>query len=659
MHDLQILRDLVVLVAVAIPVVAIAERLRAPTVVGFLVTGVVIGPHGLGLIQAPDSVAALAELGLVLLLFTIGLELSLSRIFKLGRTVFQGGGLQVLGTLSVVAGLALIGGAAWPNAVLWGSLAALSSTAIVLKVLKEREELNTTHGRVMLAILLFQDLCVVPLMLLVPLLAGGGGSPVAALGRTLLSIGVVATLVLGGRYFVPWILDRVVGLRNRELFTLCILLFGLGAAYVTAQFGLSLALGAFVAGLVVSESEYGLQAMSDALPFRDTFSGIFFVSVGMLLDTRFVIEHPVLVLGSTVVLMALKASIAASVTRGLVRSWAVSVRCGLGLAQIGEFSFVLALVARPFGLLDGDSYRVFIAASVLSMLSSPFIIAASRPVARWIGRMAGEEGLQLKPEAAEQLSALDDHVVIVGYGLNGRNLARVLRAANIPYVILEQNGQVVRRCLGSGEPIHFGDGTSREVLHKVGLERARVLVLAISSPADERRCVAVARDLSPNTRIVVRTRYVAEIDELRRLGADDVVPEEFETSLEIFARVLRLYGVASNVVAREVKTARGEHYEMLRGLAMPDLQLDLRQLGVHAALDTVEIERDSPAVGGNPVSLRLRERTGATVIAVVRDGTPLYNPDPHFSFAIGDTVVLVGQRPALERAVRLFRAAEA
>jgi CPA2 family monovalent cation:H+ antiporter-2 len=654
MHDLTLLRDLVLLVATALPMAALAHRLRAPTVVAFLLTGVAIGPHALGLIREPDSVSALAELGVVLLLFTIGLELSLSRVFRLGRAVVQGGGLQVLLTLGAVAGFARALGTPWRPAVLFGALAALSSTAIVLKVVKDRRELDTPHGRVMLAILLFQDLCVVPLMLLVPLLAGHGNGALQALGDVAVSIGVVAGLVLAGRFVVPWVLERVVGLRNREVFTLCIVFFGLGAAWLTAQFGLSLALGAFIAGLVVSESEFGLQALSDILPFRDTFSSIFFLSVGMLLDPAFVASRPWTVLAATVGLIVLKAAIAGGVTVSLGRPRAVGVRAGLGLAQTGEFSFVLAMVAVPTGLLDAAGHQLFIAVSVLSMFATPFIIAGSRTISQ---RLVGDAALNLPPEDAPELERLHDHVVIVGYGVNGRNLARVLRASGIPYVILEQNGQVVRHARRAGEPIHFGDGTSREVLHQLALERARVLVLAIASPDDERRGVAVARDMSRTLRIVVRTRYVAEIDELCRLGADSVVPEEFETSLEIFSRVLRLYGVPSNVIEREVRAARGEHYEMLRGLQLPELRFgELRGLGI-GNVDTVLIEAGAPAVGEGAASLQLRQETGANLIAVVREGNASPNPAPDFTFRPGDTVVLVGDRESLERATALFRAA--
>src|SRR3990172_3972970 len=569
MHDFPILRDLVILVAAAIPVVIAAHRLRVPSVVAFLLTGIAIGPHGLGLIGRQDSVAGLAELGVLLLLFTIGLELSLSRVVRLGRLVLQGGGLQLVGTAAAVAAVAVATGTAGNAAVLYGALVALSSTAIVLRVYTDRGELDTPHGRVVVAVLL---------MLLIPVLAGGaagGAGTTDAIVRTFgLSLAVLAALVLGGRLLVPRVLERVAALRNREIFTLSIVLFGLGAAYVTASFGLSLAIGAFIAGLVIAESEYGLQALSDVLPFRDTFSGIFFISVGMLLDTGLLVQRPLTLLGAAAAVVLLKTVVAAVATYSLGRSLQVSVMSGLALAQVGEFSFVLAGVPAPLGLLPPDHFQVFLGASVASMLATPFVIAAAAPVAEAVCRLSRRPAIELLPHETDRVARLEDHVIIVGYGLNGRNLARVLSAAGIGYVILEQNRQVVRRARLEREPILFGDGTRHEVLERVGIAKARVIVFAISAPAAEHRGVAVARQLNPGIRIVVRTRYVAALDDLSRAGADEVVPEEFETSLEVFARVLRLYGIPSNTIEREVAAVRGEHYGVLRGLALPGLKLD-------------------------------------------------------------------------------------
>jgi len=657
MHELHLLRALVLLVAVAIPVVAVAQRLRVPTVAGFLVTGLLIGPHAVGVVRDAEEVAGLAEIGVLLLLFTIGLELSLSRVIRMGRPVLQGGLLQVVGTTALGGLLAAAGGLEVSRAVFFGTLLALSSTALVLKLYADRGELDMPHGRIAVAILLFQDLCVVPLMLLAPVLGGVAAGWGAVLRATGVSLLVVGLLVAGGRFAVPWALERVVGIRNREVFTLTIVFLGLGSAYVTARFGLSLALGAFIAGLVVSESDYGLQALSDILPFRDTFTGIFFISVGMLVDPAFVAERLGVVLGLTAAVILLKTLVAAGAARSLGRSVQVSLMSGLGLAQVGEFSFVLASVGIASGLLTDDTYQIFLSISVLSMLATPALIAGAPAIAERFARWTRQPPVQLTTREFRTVSVLRDHVVIAGYGLNGRNLARVLKAANIPYVILEQNGQAVRRARLEREPIIFGDATRHDVLEHVGLQRARVLVFAISAPADTRRGVAVARQLSPAVRIIVRTRWVAEMEELVRLGADHVIPEEFETSIEIFSRVLRLYGVPANLIEREVHAVRGEEYEVLRGLALPDLRLEsLKHLGLHTAVETVQIEPGAKAIGESPVSLSLRRTTGATVVAAIRDDRTYHAPDPDFRFEAGDVVVFAGSADALAAAAKLFRA---
>ena len=661
MHELPVLRDLVVLVAVAIPVVIIAHRLKIPTIVGFLLTGLAIGPHALALIGDDAMVEQLAGLGTVLLLFAIGLELELSRVLKLGREVLQGGAIQLTTTMAAFALLALALGLKPNEALFAGALIAFSSTAIILKVYDQRHELDTTHGRVVVAIAIFQDLAVVPVMLLVPLLAGTAGSADGALKEIGTSLIGVAGLVLFGRVLVPKLLERVVQLQNREIFTLCVVFLGLAAAYVASRFGVSLALGAFLAGLVISESEYSLQALSDVLPFRDTFSGIFFMSVGMLLDPRSLAAEPLFILALVVAVVLVKTLLATLAVLSLKRPLVASITAGFGLAQIGEFSFVLASAGAAAGLLEPVGYQRFLAAAVLTMLAAPFLMAGAQPFAEALTRRAGNVPLEMHTTEMQSVAALTDHVIIVGYGLNGRNLSRALRSALIRYVILDQNGGVVREAREGGEPILFGDGTNTEVLERVGIHRARVIVFCIAAPDVERRGVAAARLLNPAIHIVVRTRYVSSIDELRTFGASEVVPEEFETSLEIFSRVLRRYGVPSSSIRAEVEAVRKDHYDVFMDRERPYGHLtDLAIAhGVRIGVEPIEVEEGSAAVGQNPLTLTLRKATGSTVVAVIRSRQVIYEPDPDFAFRPGDTAVLVGVSEALTKAIPLFRTAAA
>jgi CPA2 family monovalent cation:H+ antiporter-2 len=659
MHGIPLLRDLVILVAVAVPVVALAYRFRIPSVVGFLLSGVAIGPTALGLVRETASVATLAETGVVLLLFAVGLELSLSRIIKMGKLVLQAGTMQVLGTMLAVLLVMLAAGQDWRQGVLFGALIALSSTAIILKVYADRGELDASYGRMVVAILLFQDLCVVPLMLLLPLLAGGGGDG-AAIGRSMgLAILVTTLLLVVGRWAVPRLLARISEMRNQEIFTLVVVAIGLGSAYVTSSFGLSLALGAFLAGLIIAESEFGLQALSDVLPFRDTFSGIFFISVGMLLDLDYVTAHAPAVVGLALGIIVLKTLIGAMVVRIVRRSSRIGFVAGLGVAQVGEFSFILASAAMTLGILAPDRYQLFLGAAIITMLVAPFAVGAAPDLADRLFSLRDLPTMEFSTREVRAVGPLSDHVIIVGYGLNGRNLARALRRAGISYVILESNGAIVRQARLEREPIFFGDGSRAEVLDRVGLARARVIVFAIASIAEERRAVSVARHHAPKIHIVTRTRYVAEIPELQRLGADEVVPEEFETSLEIFARVLRRFDVPASRIRDVADEARRDHYEVLRerGATVAPVDEVLSRIGARLDLEVVVARGGGEAIGLTVRDLKLRERTGAIATAVIRQGAGVFRPMGEIVFEDGDEVVLVGEPRALSEAAQLFRPA--
>lgn len=657
MADVELFLELLlILVGLAIPIVALAHRLRMPPLVGFFAAGVVVGPHGVGLIEGPEQIRTLSELGVALLLFAVGLELSLSHVRQWARSVFVGGGLQVAATLGAGALAAAALGVPPRQAFFYGALAAMSSTAIVTKAYADRAELDSPQGRSVISILLFQDLCILPLMLLLPLLAFGGGAGSGGGVELARGLAIMAALVVGGRFLVRWALDRVVLFRDRDLFTLCVSFFGIGAAVVTSAAGFSIAIGAFIAGLIISESEYGLQALSDVLPFRALFSGIFFTSLGMLLDIPAVFDQlPLLVLLSTVV-VAVKIAIVAGVVLALGGMLKTALISGLSLAQIGEFSILLAAAGLPLGLFREGDHQLFLSVAVLSMMATPLFIHFAGPLAeRASARLGAAAPASSAPRGT--LETMAGHTIIVGYGLAGRYLARVLTAAGITCAVVDQNPELVRRAREDGMVVVYGDGTQPAVLEHVRLREARTIVFAIASPADERRGAAAARKLSRAVRIVVRTRYIRASDDLLELGVNDVVVEEFEASIELFARALDSYEIPINRIWREVESVRREHYGLLRGKAAPDLRLDaLRHLGIHDALELVEVEEGSPAIGGSATSLELRRRTGAVQLAVVRDGQPIYRRAPDFHYQAGDTIVLVGNPASLESAMALFRA---
>jgi CPA2 family monovalent cation:H+ antiporter-2 len=649
MTEGSILRDLVVLFAAALPIVFVFQRLNIPPVVGFLIAGVVIGPHGVGLIARSTEVDNLAELGLVLLLFVVGLELSFGQLTRLARVIVWSGSLQVLATAGLGAAAALAAGLNGAEAVLAGFLVAQSSTAIVLKVLSDRGELDAPHGRLAAGILLIQDLCLVPMVLLTRLLATPSSASWLAIGAVLVKgAATVGLIVVAARLVMPSLLRQIVRLRSRELFTGAIVLFCLGTAWLASQLGLSLALGALIAGLVISESEYSHQAVAEILPFRDAFNSIFFISIGMLVQLDVLYAHLLPVAAAAAGVLAFKLLVVPAVVLPFYRSVRVAVLTALALAGLGELSFVLARVAVASGLMPAAHYEAFVTVAVLTMLASPFLMNAApalTAVLRGRSRVA-------TPEAGSGHLLPRNQVLVVGYGLNGENLANVLRQTGVPYLILELNPERVEAARRRGEPVLYGDATRAAVLRQAGAASAPVIVVAISDPVATRRIVALARQSSPHAPIIVRTRYVAEIEDLRRLGATEVIPEEFETSVEIFARVLRRLHVPRNIIGVQIDLIRQQSYRMLRGLALPRQTLD--QLGHILAATTTEtflIAPSSPAAGRSIRELKLRRTTGVTIIAVVRDGQPFTNPPPEFEIRSGDILVMLGSHAQLDQAM--------
>lgn len=644
------LEQAVLVFGAAVVVVLVCHRLRLPSLVGLLLTGVVLGPSALGLVRDAEAIELFAEVGVVFLLFVIGLELSLDRLREMGRPFLLGGSLQAALTLGLVAGGAALLGASPARAVFFGMVLTLSSTAIVLKLLNDRREASTPHGKVALAILLFQDFLLVPMIVLVPVLAGAVAASAGALAlRFGGSLAAVALVVLAARSLMPRLFDLIVSTRNRELFVLGALGICLGMAWATHSFGFSLALGAFVAGLLVSETEYSHQVFSDVAPFRDVFASVFFVSIGMLVDVGAAAARWPQVLGLAAAIVVVKALACGGAAAALSYPARTVAAVGLGLAQIGEFAFVLMAVGRRHGLLDGESYQLLLAAAVLTMLVTPGLTAAAPAAAEAWLRVRGRAAAAAP--AAAGAGERSGHVVVVGFGVGGRLLARVLRETRIPYVVVELNGETVRRAAAAGEPILYGDAARREILEAAGAARAAAVVFVITDPAAVRRAVALTRRLNPAVEIIVRSRLVQEIEELRRLGASQVVAEEFEAAIEIFTRVLERFHVPRNVVRAQTRALRGEGYAMLRA---PSLREGVSEavLGALAAgtTDVFRVEAGSAAAGRTLSELDLRRRCGASVIALVRGERTYPNLSPEQRLEPGDDLVLVGSHAEVDAA---------
>lgn len=577
--EIQILKDIFGIFALSTVVILIFHRVKVPAVVGFLFTGVIAGPHGLKLIGAVHEVEILAEIGVVLLLFTLGIEFSLKKLLRIKKAVFLGGAVQVVVTILTTALIVIIIGFPVNKAVFFGFLVALSSTAIVMKVIQDRAEVNSPHGQTSLAILIFQDIVIVPMILLTPILAGATQAVGMALViLTLKIVGIIIVTVVLAKWVVHGVLFQVARTRSRELFLLSILLTCLGVAWLTSSLGLSLAMGAFLAGLIISESEYSHSAFGHIIPFRDLFISFFFVSIGMLLDVGYLFSNLGMVFSVVLGLLILKAAIAGFVGTLMGLSLRAAILVGFALAQVGEFSFILSKFGLEEGLILPQTYQLFLAASVLSMAFTPFFIAISPKLAGMILKLPLPEwiGAGIYPLADSKKVTLENHLVIVGFGVNGKNLARAAKLVEIPYTVIEMNPVTVRHERGRGEPIFYGDATQESVLEHAYIKSARAMVVAIPDAAATESITELSRRLNSSLHIVVRTRFLQEVDRLYQLGADYVIPEEFETSVELFTKVLNHYSVPEEKIQDVLVEIRAECYKIFRRSSPPpDLQARL------------------------------------------------------------------------------------
>jgi CPA2 family monovalent cation:H+ antiporter-2 len=657
--ELGFLKSLVIVLGVSALVVFLLHRLKIPSIVGFLVAGAIIGPYGIGVLKDVHSIEIMAEIGVVLLLFTIGIEFSMARLIRIRKAVIAGGGIQVLLTIALsAAAVYLLTGNA-NRSVFFGFLIALSSTAIVLKMLAEKGETDSPHGRIMVGILIFQDLCVVPLMLLIPALSGDAINMMDALIKMGEAALIITTVLLSARWIVPGLLHQVVRTRSRELFITTIIFLCFGIAFLTSKFGLSLALGAFLAGLIISESEYAHQATSDILPFKDSFIGMFFVSVGMLMDIGYMSDNCLKIAVAVALIFGLK------IITGIISALSIgsplrtSIHAGLGIAQIGEFSFVLAVAGKASGLITEDFYQIFLSSSVVTMMMTPFILRSAPSISGWITSrhlLKRIASLKRVSEGEGFPRRRHEHVIIIGFGLNGKNLAKILKEAEIPYVVLEMNSDTVREMKKKGEPIYYGDGTSKELLHKMGVEKARLLVVAISDPVSTRRIVSIARYESADIYIIVRTRYLVEVDELRELGANEVIPEEFETSIEIFSRVLHRYNFPKNVIMDMADKIRSDSYTALRSMDLPKRHLfEKCEWLPDIEIEGFRVSENLHLVGRSIAELQVRKKTGVTIIAVRRGPEVFTNPESNFMFKAGDIILFTGERKNMMKALDYFK----
>lgn len=653
MHETLFLKQTVLIFGSALLVAWLFRVLRAPAIIGFLFTGLLIGPSGVGLIPAND-VAQFAEIGLLLLLFTVGLELTPETLFRSGPQIVIASLIQMFATIGATAVAIKLGYSAGAvAAVLIGIAVALSSTAIVLKQLADLRQTDSPSGAIITAILLVQDIFIIMVMMTKPMFAAASTASLGAVAtRGLLAItGLIATTLIIRRVLSP-LLRWLVGPGARELVTLLAVFMACAGAYCAELVGWSGALGACIAGLLLAETDLRHQLFADILPFRDVFNALFFISMGMLVDLPAVAPHLPFIAGAIVGVIFAKAAIAAFAVR--IAGWPLrlAIQVGLGLCTISEFSYIVAREAAELEIISQNWVKVLLAVTVGTMLLGATLVPISDRIASALSRFA-KPGKPIPP--SPDAEAALHHVIIVGYGLNGHNLATVLRETRVPFCVIEMNRYLADRARIEGCRVVVGDAAQSTILEHAGLHDARALVIAIDDQHATRLIVAQAHHARSDLFILARTRYLSELDTLYKLGARVVIPEEFETSIEIFAHVLKEFGIPDNIIENQILMVRSGRYGMLRGSPTTARQRsEILQMLDATATQTFLIPTDSPAHGRSMKDLDLRAKSGATVIAIVRSGKPLTNPSPDTHMQHGDVLVLVGSHAQLDTAKALL-----
>jgi len=640
-----------ILLATAVGVVVLFRQLRMPALIGYLLVGILIGPHALGWAADNEPTRYLAEFGVVFLMFSVGLEFSLPRLGTMRKVVFGLGAAQVVATVALVLVLTMSLGLDWRAGLVLGGTLAMSSTAILAKLLAERLELNSQHGRAIIGVLLFQDLAVVSFLILTPTLAQSpenlAGNLAYALAKAVIVLGLV--LFVGQRLMRPWF-HLVARQKSPELFMLNLLLFTLGLAWVTARTGLSLALGAFLAGMLISETEYRYQVEQDIRPFQDVLLGLFFVTVGMQLDLGQLPGHLVWVVALLCALLIIKSLLVMGLGRVFGLAAGTAMRSGLALCAAGEFGLVLLTQATGLHLLSAQVSQVVLAAMILSMLAAPFIVENSEVlVRRWSSADWMYRAMALHNIAAHSM-ATQDHVIICGYGRSGQNLARLLEQESITFIALDVDPQRVKEAAAAGESVVFGDAARKEVLTAAGLMRAAALVVSYSDTASALRILSLVNEVRPGVPVVVRTVDDSDIERLKQAGATEVVPEIMEGSLMLASHALMLVGVPFNRVLRRIRQTREHRYDLFRGFfpGVTDEASEERDQ-LQPRLHSVAIPSGAAAIDKTLEELRLSD-LGVEVTAMRRRNVRNAHPDPRVPILENDVIVLRGTDESLSAA---------
>jgi monovalent cation:H+ antiporter-2, CPA2 family len=654
--ELTILRDIVVIFALSTFVNLFFNRIKIPTVVGYLITGMVAGPYLLGLVHEEENIEVLAEVGVIFLLFTLGIELSLKQLVKIRKTVFLGGFLQVFITAGVFYLLSVVNNMSWRSSIIIGFLAAISSTTLILKVLQERSEVSSNYGQTVLGVSIFQDMLLVPLLLFASLL----GNPDIELGNELLLLllkasGIIAFVYAGNRWLIPWILHFVAMTRNQELFIMTIMLICFGVALLTYVMGMSLAFGAFLAGLMISDSEYSHNTFGNFIPFKDIFVSFFFVSIGMLLNLSFVAENPMLVGVSVILIFFLKFIIAAGTGFILGHTFRGIIIIGIALSQVGEFSFILASAGFEFNILSAHQYQLFLAVTVITMAMMPLLMKASIPVANWFLRFPLPDFLVkgIFPLKEADIPPYQNHLVIIGKDSSALKLSLMAKHYNLQHVSIVFDPVVAREKVNAGDNVVYGDAVNEPILLKAHVDKADVVVLSVGSIIPSMAILEKVKNMNSRAFVIVRAQTVEHIQQFYDLGADQVYPEKLEIAIDFFHRILmkKLYPQKKiNRMLAHIRTMNLGDLTEKDMVNQPSLFDQMPNVNIAA----VSVDNSSFAAGKTLGELDLRKKTGVTLLAVKREEFMIDHPTLRTKFQEGDVVYLLGNPEQVNLASELF-----
>jgi CPA2 family monovalent cation:H+ antiporter-2 len=652
MDGLKFFTQLIIILGFSIPVIYVFNKIKLPSIIGFLITGIIIGPFGLRLIDDIAGIQFLAEIGVAFLLFTIGIEIQLSRFLRHLSEILLTGGLQILLTFIVGMFVGLAMQLSLSQSIFIGFILAHSSSALVLKILKDRSDEDSPQGRISIGVILFQDVMVVPMMLLIPFLAGSSGPDAwTIIWKLFKSILIIVVILVAARYVVPFILERLVNMNMRDVLVITAVVITMGIAWITESLGLSLAIGAFLAGLALSDTDFTHQIISDINPFRDVFLSVFFVSFGMILNLNFLRENTAYILLISLIIILIKSVIVFGLVSLLKYPLRVALLSGVILSQIGEFSFVLASQGFKNHIISDHIYQSFIGASVLTFIVTPLFVSL-------VYYLLARKNIFHPVDETKVNHSLHahNHVIICGMGLNGRNLVKVLKDTAINYAIIDLNFQKIKKAKNKGDKnTIWGDASNVEILRRANVEAARVIVIAISDRFLTKSCLSNAKAINPNLHVIVRTKYLSDIEDLLALGADDVIPEEFETSIQIFSRVLKMFHIPNSIILVQGNIIRNKSYGVFREVRYTQEAFDqIGQILAQGTIETYYVAAGNAIIGKSIKEINLKAESGAMIINIIRNNQTITNPPSEFVLEVADQLILFGSHIAIDLGLKIL-----